>query len=270
MKEQHTSVKYTRSEIETLPDETDWERVDVLTDEDIEEAASSDPDDPPTDASFWKDATVVMPENKVGKEQPMPQINIDSDLLVAQRLSDGCGYTWTLASRLGEMLHMAEELFGPRDCSYTILGIEFASDGPQIWYPRNHRHIIIQLDLSAATNILQACYQMAHETVHLLAPSCGRNANNFEEGVACYFAAYYMKYKFNQPNWSPTLPSYRRALEIIAPRLNEDIGCIRRLRKNQPSFRKMSKEAVSSEFPQLTSEDVDFLMSTFDRDSSKC
>ena len=270
MKEQHTSVKYTRSEIETLPDETDWERVDVLTDEDIEEAASSDPDDPPTDASFWKDATVVMPENKVGKEQPMPQINIDSDLLVAQRLSDGCGYTWTLASRLGEMLHMAEELFGPRDCSYTILGIEFGPDNPRIWYPGNRRHIIIQLDLSAATNILQACYQMAHETVHLLAPSCGRNANNFEEGVACYFAAYYMKYKFNQPNWSPTLPSYRCALEIIAPRLNEDIGCIRRLRKNQPSFRKMSKEAVSSEFPQLTSENVDFLMSTFDRDSSKC
>ena len=209
----------------------------------------------------------------------MPQINIDSDLLVAQRLSDGCGYTWTLASRLGEMLHMVEELFGPRDYSYTILitdysytilGIEFASDGPQIWYPRNHRHIIIQLDLSAATNILQACYQMAHETVHLLAPSGCQNANNFEEGVACYFAAYYMKSKLNQPNWSPTLPSYRRALEIIAPRLNEDIGCIRRLRKNQPSFRKMSKEAVSSEFPQLTSEDVDFLMSTFDRDSSKC
>ena len=100
MKEQHTSVKYTRSEIETLPDETDWERVDVLTDEDIEEAASSDPDDPPTDASFWKDATVVMPENKVGKEQPMPQINIDSDLLVAQRLPDGSGSHghWLLGS----------------------------------------------------------------------------------------------------------------------------------------------------------------------------
>ena len=63
MKEQNTSVKYTRSEIDTLPDETDWERVDALTDEDIDAAASSDPDAPPTDASFWKDATVVMPEN---------------------------------------------------------------------------------------------------------------------------------------------------------------------------------------------------------------
>ena len=63
MKEQNTYVKYTHSEIDTLPDETDWERVDALTDEDIDAAASSDPDAPPTDASFWKDATVVMPEN---------------------------------------------------------------------------------------------------------------------------------------------------------------------------------------------------------------
>ena len=63
MKEQNTHVTYTRSELDTLPDETDWERVDALTDEDIEKAALSDPDDPPTDADFWKDATVVMPEN---------------------------------------------------------------------------------------------------------------------------------------------------------------------------------------------------------------
>ena len=84
MKEQHISVKYTRivfvgvgspnprSEIDTLPAETDWERVDALTDEDIDAAASSDPDAPPTDASFWKDATVVMPENIV---------IVDADLL---------------------------------------------------------------------------------------------------------------------------------------------------------------------------------------------
>ena len=196
----------------------------------------------------------------------MPQININSDLLVP----DGKDHTRTLAYQLSKMLHMVEELFGARDYSYTILGIEFASDGPQIWYPRNHRHIIVQLNVSTATDMPKAYYQMAHETIHLLAPTRLCDVTVFEEGVACYFAAYYMKYKFNQPNWSPTLPSYRRALEIIAPRLNEDIRCIRRLRKNQPSFQKMSKEAVSSEFPKLTSENVDFLMSTFDRDSSKC
>ena len=59
------------------------------------------------------------------KEQTMQQININSDLLVTQPLPNDNGYTWTLASLLGDMLHIAEELFGPRDLSYTILGIEF-------------------------------------------------------------------------------------------------------------------------------------------------
>ena len=59
----------------------------------------------------------------------MTQGEISSDLLVAQRKTSGKGYTWTLASRFGEMLHMAEELFGPRDSSYTIHAIEFVPDG---------------------------------------------------------------------------------------------------------------------------------------------
>ena len=193
---------------------------------------------------------------------------IEQNLIIAERKPNGSGYTWTLASRLGEILHMTEELFGPRDYSYTLLGIEFGPDNPRIWYPEDRRHIIIQLSLRAATNMSQACYQMAHETVHLLAPSGGRNASNFEEGVACYFAAYYMKCKFNWPNRSPTLPSYRRALDLIAPRLDEDIYCIRRLREHHPSFQDITKEEISREFPKLASEDVDFLMSKFDRNPS--
>jgi hypothetical protein len=197
----------------------------------------------------------------------MPQINIERNLLFAERLSEGRGYTWTLASRLGEMLHMAEELFGPRDPSYTVLGIEIGPDNPRIWYPGNCRHIIIQLCLSAATSISQACYQMAQETVHLLAPSGERNATNFEEGVTCYFAAHYMKKRLNQSSCIPTLPSYKRALEVITPRLDEDIYCVRRLRENQPSFGDMSREEISEGFPDLTPNELRFLTSQFDRNS---
>ena len=197
----------------------------------------------------------------------MQQININSNLLATQRLPDDSGYTWTLASRLGDMLHLAEELFGPRDCSYTILGIEFVSDNPRIWYPANRRDIIIQLDSEAATNMLQACYQLAHETIHLLAPTGGPNANNFEEGVACYFAAHYMKERMNAPNWQPTLPSYKRALALIAHHLDADRDCVRRLRVHQPSFSKMPPKEISAELPDLTSEDVKFLISKFDRNS---
>ena len=193
----------------------------------------------------------------------MQQININNDLLVTQCLPNG--YTWTLASRLSDMLYMAEELFGSRDYSYTILGIEFVADGPRIWYPGNRKHIIIQLDPSAAMDMSQACYQMAHETIHLLAPSGGQNANNFEEGVACYFAAYYMAKKLNKPNWQPTLPSYKRALELVTPLLNKDIYCVRRIRGRQPSLPKISSEEISTEFPDLTSEEVDFLIKKFNR-----
>ena len=82
MTEKNTYVTYTRSELDALPDDTDWERVDALTDEDIEEAALSDPDDPPTDADFWKNATVVMPENM--EEDTQRIINE-----IAEKSSDG-------------------------------------------------------------------------------------------------------------------------------------------------------------------------------------
>ena len=72
MKEQNTYVEYSRSEIDTQLDETEWEHFDALTDADIDTAAESDADAPKTDATFWKDATVVMPENIVA---------IDLDLL---------------------------------------------------------------------------------------------------------------------------------------------------------------------------------------------
>ncbi|MDE0636568.1 MAG: hypothetical protein OXI43_12075 [Candidatus Poribacteria bacterium] len=165
------------------------------------------------------------------------------------------------------MLHTAEELFGQRDLSYTILGIEFVEDGPRIWYPGDRKHIIIHLGSLAATDMAQACYQMAHETIHLLAPSGGKNANNFEEGVACYFATYYLEKWLNALNWRPTLTSYRRVFEFVSPLLDVDISCVRRLRNQQPSFSKMNKEQVSTAFPSLTPDDVDFLISKFNRNS---
>ena len=46
MKEQNTYVEYSRSEIDTQPDETKWSCFDALTEADIDTAAESDADDP--------------------------------------------------------------------------------------------------------------------------------------------------------------------------------------------------------------------------------
>ena len=196
----------------------------------------------------------------------MPNIMIDSSMLVTGRLDDGT-YKWTLASRLRQMLHMAEHLFGPRDRSYTIFGIEFHEGNPKIWYPTggDGKNIIIRLSPAAAANMSQACFQMAHETVHLLAPSGGRNATNLEEGVACYFSVYYMKQILNEPAWYYPNESYQRVLELVRPRLEENIDCIRRLRERQPSFGDMGKEDIREEFPKSSEADVCFLTSKFIR-----
>ena len=196
----------------------------------------------------------------------MPQIEIDEDLLDLQRRSKSDVYKSELISRLIDMVHIAKKLFGPRDLCYTIVDIEFMTDVPRIRYPENY-HIIIRLTESAATNMSRACYQMTHETVHLLAPTGDSHATNLEEGVACYFAAYYMKRKRNEPTWRPNLPSYKCVLEAVTPLLDEDICCVRKLRERQPSFQAMSKEDINKQFPDLTPDKVCFLKSTFKRDS---
>lgn len=49
--------------------ETDWDRLDSLTDEEIEAAVDSDPDAAPlVDASFWDDASHVSPDRMVKVE----------------------------------------------------------------------------------------------------------------------------------------------------------------------------------------------------------
>ena len=198
----------------------------------------------------------------------MPQIEIDEDLLVLQRQSKGNDYKSKLVSRLIDMVHIAKKLFGPRDLSYTIVNIEFMTDVPRIRYPENY-HIIIRLTQSAATNMSRAYYQMAHETVHLLAPTGCNDSTNFEEGIACYFAADYMKEQFNEPCWSPGIPSYECALDAVTPLLDKDMCCVRRLREHHHLFQDITKEDIIKEFPDLESKDkdVDFLISKFDRGS---
>lgn len=66
---------------------TDWERLDAMTDEDIETAVKNDPDAAPlADDDFWKNATVVLPKTKVDIH-----IRMDADIVDFFKKS-GSGY----------------------------------------------------------------------------------------------------------------------------------------------------------------------------------
>lgn len=64
-------VSYTADELKRLPDETDYDRLDALKDENIDYS-----DIPATDEAFWADAKVVDPGAK-----KMISIRLDEDVL---------------------------------------------------------------------------------------------------------------------------------------------------------------------------------------------
>ena len=98
------------------------------------------------------------------------------------------GWSWTLTTRLGEMLRDLEERYGQRDRAWTPLGIEFGGDIPRIWYPGNCRNVSIKLSTNARDNPRKAIFQLAHEAVHLLSPSGGSNGPAIEEGLAVLYS----------------------------------------------------------------------------------
>ena len=70
MKDKSTLVKYTREELTHVADETDWEKVDAMSDEEVYQDALNDKDAQPTDKTFWETAPL-----------PSHLMNIDPDLL---------------------------------------------------------------------------------------------------------------------------------------------------------------------------------------------
>lgn len=165
------------------------------------------------------------------------KLDIEAELIISDNGN------WTLSTRLSDMLSLAESKYGPRDRSYTIVGIEFDKNGPNIWYPGDRNHICIKLTESCLNNMAGACYQLAHECIHLLSPS-GRNATNIlEEGLATHFSRTYVKDKFNA-DFYEDIASYKEAREACEKLLNLQDDIIYVLRQKQPEFRLITKQDI--------------------------
>lgn len=160
-------------------------------------------------------------------------------------LESNDGYTWTLVTRLGDMLQEATGLYGPRDMSWTILGVEFGLEIPQIWYPGSRKDVVVQLGRSAIDDTLQACYQLAHESIHLLSPSGSSFAPVLEEGLAVAFSEDYVKANFGRIYTSQT-PSYQVAARLVRELLSADPQAVKKLREVEPSFTKMTHETFDA------------------------
>jgi hypothetical protein len=146
---------------------------------------------------------------------------------------------------LGTLLADAEIMFGPRDMSYTPLGIEFYGDRPFVWYPGDRKHVSIILTDRARSDTNRAIFQLAHEVIHLLAPTGGANAPVVEEGLA----ALYQQRASEKYDLDMRLVSepYLAASELTNQLLKRDSGIIKRLRTIEPVFANWTPRFLVSE-----------------------
>jgi hypothetical protein len=162
------------------------------------------------------------------------------------------------------MLNKAEEAYGQRDKSFTILGIEFEANAPQIWYPGNCRHIAIQLTPDTATDEIVGCYQLAHECIHLLSPLGQSGANTLEEGLATFFAHKYLEETFTH-SMPATIPSYEVARQMVDELLAIDPQAIKALRAIEPTISKVTAQQMLDLYPSLPVTTAYALEATFVR-----
>ena len=168
------------------------------------------------------------------------------------------GYSWTITSKLGHILRTAEEKYGKRDYSYTILGVEFSQDGPMIWYPGNCRNIIIQISMNCIDDMNRAVFQVAHEAIHCLSPIGRKNANVLEEGLANLFSIEYTGENGNGI-WTANGPKYTAASELVKQLIAFDVGIIKKIREFQPTISLIDKDLImqiNSNVPEELADDL--------------
>ncbi|WP_157594973.1 hypothetical protein [Psychroflexus tropicus] len=174
------------------------------------------------------------------------------------------GNSWTITSKLGHILRTAEEKYGERDKSYTILGVEFTTNGnPQIWYPDDCKHVVIQITENCINDINRAVFQVAHESIHCLCPTGSQNANVLEEGLANLFSIIYCRENGHGNNWTSNAQSYTNASNLVEKLLSIDADIIKKLRAIEPTLSKVDKDLMIRVNPDITSELADKLTKKF-------
>ena len=168
---------------------------------------------------------------------------VDS-LFVTEFRADGSHNPMTLPEYASWFLADIERWFGPRDRSFTLVGIDIdrtPDKHPHLWYPDSgiaaddpegrSRHVVVRLGPAALSNLSRARWQLAHECFHLLDPwnarVDGRPANWLEEGLA----AWYQNHRVPEAEWHES--SYALAEELVGPLMDVLPQAVKRIRKER-------------------------------------
>ncbi len=189
------------------------------------------------------------------RETGVPATGLDRFFRTSEH-ADGFFHPETLTRFLGKYLVEVEALFGPRDPSFTILGIELVDtehSEPRIWFPPSspeRKHVIVHL-MPDPEDCERDCaarlrWQLAHECVHLLDPHPGA-ANVLEEGLCTWYQNHAEPKPFRQPKGG----SYAEALALANPLMDELPDVIRHLRQTGHRIRCITSEVLREACPRI-------------------
>ena len=169
-------------------------------------------------------------------------MNLVDSLFATKFREDGSHFPMTLPEYVSRFLADIEEQFGPRDRSFTLVGIDIdktSGNFPRNWFPDSgiapddgdgrSRHVIIRLGPAALTDLARARWQLAHECFHLLDPwnpkVDGRPTNMLEEGLATW----YQNSRVSEAEYHQGL--YAIAEDLVRPLMDELPQVIKRIRQ---------------------------------------
>jgi hypothetical protein len=164
----------------------------------------------------------------------MSLISIDSQIVKAD---DSMHYfERSLTTRFGQMLTMAQEIYGSRVMDITILGFDFIEEGPVTSFlgSPDLNLLMLHLPISKIQDYNNCLYMLAHETIHCLSMQNGIPVTRLEEGLATLFAKNYMNRIGKGNDCKSSDDTYNRAHEDVEELLKIDPDIIKKARKKLP------------------------------------
>ena len=158
-----------------------------------------------------------------------------------------------------------ERQFGPRDRSFTLVGIDIDTtpgQTSQLWYPpsgispddteRRSRHVIIRLGPNALDNPSRAMWQLAHECFHLLDPwnlNIDGPTNYLEEGLAHWYQ------NCRVPEAKSHEGQYAIAEDLLRPLMGELPEAVKRIRlERQLRISEITPDVLRAYCPTMSKE----------------
>lgn len=161
------------------------------------------------------------------------------------------GNSCTIVTRFWDIVEEAEKLYGERDKSFTILGIEgIMGDQPKSIIDSEQKTILIQLTTGGVMDMNRAILQASHVAIHCLSPSSSSERSMLEEGLATHFSLKYSKEK-TKVDWILYDACEIEASKLVEEALKHDSRLVKKFRAEFGKLSNISERELLAVSPKL-------------------